>query len=159
MKKIIIIVMFLILISTLSSNQARAFKCTIRTDNNIYESQQLVNLINQYRSQNGRSVLYYDRGLTSTASAHKAYEYSLSRTWAHNINGKTWDNIYRECGLNRPVMGENLAKGFATVQSSFIGWVNSPSHRSIMLDKTWSVIGVYRAGSALDWYTVASFTN
>lgn len=40
------------------------------------------------------------------------------------------------------VVGENLAMGFSSVEALENGWMNSPTHRAILLDPDWTQTGV-----------------
>lgn len=43
---------------------------------------------------------------------------------------------------NQVVVGENLAKGFSSVETLENGWMNSPTHRAILLGSDWTQTGV-----------------
>jgi hypothetical protein len=58
--------------------------------------------------------------------------------------------------------GENLAAGtnYSSAQTALNAWINSPSHRDVMLDKDFRTIGiarVHREDSYYGWYWVTDF--
>lgn len=90
------------------------------------EEQNMIDLINQARIENGFNKLTYDLELYSIASI-RAEE--ITQTFSHNRpNGEPFYNI------SSIIDGENLSRfGAGDAQSSFNGFMNSNDHRSNIL--------------------------
>lgn len=90
------------------------------------EEQNMIDLINQARIENGFNKLTYDLELYSIASI-RAEE--ITQTFSHNRpNGEPFYNI------SSIIDGENLSRfGAGDAQSSFNGFMNSIDHRSNIL--------------------------
>lgn len=120
---------------------------------------ELVDLINQYRAQNGVQPLLVDHTLMDLA---QDYTDLLDATgqFTHTADGRyPWDRIRDsgfeyEPGLRGSDIGnENLHFGYSSrdgwddPQEALEGWINSSGHNRNMLDPDWDRIGVgYRDG-------------
>lgn len=91
-----------------------------------FEEQNMIDLINQARIENGFKELTYDPELYNIASI-RAEE--ITQTFSHNRpNGEPFYNI------SSIIDGENLSRfGAGDAQSSFNGFMNSNDHRSNIL--------------------------
>lgn len=121
----------------------------------------LLDLINQYRTDNGLKALSLSPSLSSAAQFHS--------NWMANN-----DCFAHQCGLE-PDLGqrllnadyrwkwaaaENIAAGRSSALRTFQLWVNSPSHNQAMLDSRWKALGIGRAydsGSRYRWYWTVDF--
>ena len=87
----------------------------------------------------GELVLNLD---LSVAAQRKAEHMIENNYWAHvSPDGTTpWDFI-NQTGITYSKAGENLAYGFRTSDGVVEGWMNSPSHRENLLDRTFTDVG------------------
>ena len=99
---------------------------------------QILQLVNNERKKAGLNPLIY-RSDILPASDLRAKESSTA--WSHTRpDGSPYytanDNIY----------GENLSKGFKTASEIVAAWMNSPTHRKVMLDPRYSggCVGVHK---------------
>jgi uncharacterized protein YkwD len=126
------------------------------------EEQAFLQLINDYREQNGLAALSPSDTLDRAAqwkSDHLAgYNY-----FAHDdtpIN-RTWVQRIRDCGYGfQTYIGENLFAGRSSAVDAFNAWKNSPGHNANMLGSSYAAIGIgraYNAGSDYDWYWTTEF--
>lgn len=101
------------------------------------EEQNMIDLINQARIENGFKELTYDPELYSIASI-RAEE--ITQTFSHNRpNGEPFYNI------SSIIDGENLSRfGAGDAQSSFNGFMNSNDHQSNILYPEFSRIACVR---------------
>ena len=111
-----------------------------------------LNLINDYREENGLQALQLSDNI-STASAHYAHDmakYDAYRVPEAHVSGPTdyyfegavlTDRMNAE-GYYGSAYGENIAAGQASAQEVFDAWRNSPPHNEMMLNPDMNVIGI-----------------
>lgn len=105
-------------------------------------AENLVDLTNSARQENGRGILTVNSALTAAATA-KANDLISKDYFAHNSpDGKTpWDFI-TGAGYNYTYAGENLAIGYADASELFTAWMNSATHRENILNPNFREIGL-----------------
>lgn len=102
----------------------------------------IISLTNAKRAENGLPALSYNAQLASAAGA-KGSNMLAENYWAHNApSGKTPWTFITGAGYRYLYAGENLARDFSDAGAVVDAWMNSPSHRSNLLDKNFSEIGV-----------------
>ncbi|OGD88822.1 hypothetical protein A3F45_00980 [Candidatus Curtissbacteria bacterium RIFCSPHIGHO2_12_FULL_41_17] len=107
-----------------------------------YTAAQIINLTNSKRAQNGLGPLSQNAFLDNAASL-KAQNMFGEDYWAHNSpSGKTPWSFITSAGYRYLFAGENLARDFNDASSVVDAWMNSPSHRSNLLDANFKEIGV-----------------
>lgn len=107
-----------------------------------FSADQIIVLTNAKRTQNGFSPLSQNSLLTQAATA-KANDMFANDYWAHNSpKGKTPWNFISAAGYKYVFAGENLARDFNDAASVVDAWMDSPSHRSNLLDSNFKEIGV-----------------
>ncbi len=107
-----------------------------------FSAQQIIDLTNQKRVENGLPALSYNPLLAQAASA-KAANMFAENYWAHNSpSGKTPWVFITGAGYKYVYAGENLARDFSDATSVVNAWMNSPSHRENLLAKNFKEIGV-----------------
>lgn len=107
----------------------------------------LLSLINLERSKVGSNPLNYRLDIQQ-ASDLRAQEASVK--WSHDRpNGKPYYSV------NDAIYGENLAYGFNSAEEIVKAWLDSPTHRKVMLDNKYNgaSIGVYDDGKN-KWYSL-----
>ncbi len=131
------------------------------------DERKFLELINEYREQNGAGPLVFSEDLTVASERHNEdmAEYNF---FAHETVGSSrypagsrpWDRMTAEGYDHNTFKGENLAVGYEGAEEVFQAWKNSPSHNSAMLDGNYKVVGVSRVqvpGSAFGWYWTTDF--
>ena len=141
------------------------------------EEQAFVNLINQYRQQNGRSVLGVNNLLADAADwmsadmgAHSYFSHCDLRGLGpapspcpNPCSYPCRDPFQRMSDFGYSFnawKGENIAAGYTTAQAVFDGWKNSPGHNANMLSANYKVMGIARAytpASPYGWYWTNDF--
>lgn len=107
-----------------------------------YGVDQIVALTNARRAENGLQPLVFSSQLAQAAQA-KANDMLVSDYWAHTSpSGKSPWSFIITSGYRYIFAGENLARDFSDAASVVAAWMNSPSHRSNILDKNFKEIGV-----------------
>ncbi|MBI3342131.1 hypothetical protein HY024_03330 [Candidatus Curtissbacteria bacterium] len=107
-----------------------------------FSAKQIIDLTNDKRKENGLGQLTENQNLDKAAEA-KARDMFANDYWAHySPQGKSpWDFI-NASGYKYVFAGENLARDFDDAKSVVDAWMNSPSHRSNLLDHNFREIGV-----------------
>jgi uncharacterized protein YkwD len=114
------------------------------------EEQSFLNLLNQYRSQNGLGALSACTSLNRAAQGHSEDMRDKNYFSHTGLNGSSpWDRACDACyelGCGpQTAMGENIAAGNSDAQSTFTQWKSSPPHNANMLGANFAVIGIGRA--------------
>jgi uncharacterized protein YkwD len=117
-------------------------------------------LINEYRAQNGLGTLVLQEELGAAAEYHSA-DMANNNYFDHYLSDGSGpgDNI-RQHGYSGDVWGENIAAGMSTAPEALVGWQNSPGHNAAMLDPGYTEIGIgryYSDGSEFGWYWTTTF--
>jgi uncharacterized protein YkwD len=107
----------------------------------------LLSATNTQRSNNGAGSLTANAQLASAAQS-KAEDMVAKNYWAHvSPDGKQPWAFITAAGYQYTSAGENLAYGFVSSGDTIIGWMNSPSHKENLLNKTFTEVGFGIANS------------
>lgn len=103
---------------------------------------QVVQLTNNFRVQHGLQPLSYNLKLASSAQAH-SQSMALQDFFSHTSKDglSPFDRI-RAAGYQYSAAAENIAAGYTTAEQVVQGWINSPGHRTNMLNPNLKEIGV-----------------
>lgn len=113
------------------------------------EAKKMLDLVNNYRVQNGLNELTWDTNLEE-ASKIRAAEASIC--WAHTRpDGRQWYTV------SDYVKGENLAKGYDTAEAVFEAWLNSPSHKENILWPKFDTMYVSYFETSNGWFWSLEF--
>jgi hypothetical protein len=111
--------------------------------------QQIVELTNQKRAENGFSPLKLNSALSEAAS-RKAGDMFAFNYWAHTSpSGRDPWSFFREAGYQYLYAGENLARDFNDSGSVVNAWMASPTHKDNILNSRYQEIGVAVVNGAL----------
>lgn len=102
----------------------------------------IITAINATRRRHGQPALSYDGRLERAATTH-AKLMAARNTMSHSLGGSLRERV-RAAGYVGPV-GENLGRGYKTLEEVIEGWLNSSSHRSTLLNPKFSVFGLSAA--------------
>ncbi len=107
-----------------------------------FTADQIIELTNVKRTENGVGAVSYNP-LLAQAAAAKASNMFAENYWAHfSPSGKSPWSFMNSVGYKYVYAGENLARDFGDAQSVVNAWMNSPSHKSNLLDRGFKEIGV-----------------
>lgn len=101
--------------------------------------------INATRAKFGHSALGYNALLEDAARTHAnlmASRNKMSHTLGGNLRSRVAAAGYTEA------VGENLASGYDTLDGAIQGWLDSPGHRSTLLNDRFSEFGLAAATSS-----------
>jgi len=131
------------------------------------EERQFLQLINEYRANNGLEPLTLSDKLSVSSERH-SQDMAKYGFFAHDTvtssyypaGSAPWDRMAAEGYEYRTFKGENIAAGYDTAEESFKAWRESPSHNHAMLDGNYKAIGIGRVnvpGSIHGWYWTTDF--
>lgn len=102
---------------------------------------QLLADTNTQRNLNDESSLALNSQLTQAAQ-NKANDMATRNYWSHNSpDGRTPWTFMNASGYQFAAAGENLAYGFNSSNDIMNGWMNSPEHRTNVLNKVFTQVG------------------
>lgn len=88
---------------------------------------ELLDLINEYRVNNGLNALTIIEHISHVCAGHDDYMIEINEVNHDNFNERTL-NMQQVLGAVR--VGENVAYGFSTPQAVLNAWIESDSHRA-----------------------------
>ena len=104
--------------------------------------QEVIQLTNQFRQDNGLNDLTFDPQLATAAQSHSE-NMALQDFFSHTgADGSSIGDRVDATGYNFSTAGENIAAGQSTPASVVEGWINSPGHRANLLNPDFTEIGV-----------------
>ncbi|WP_306469502.1 CAP domain-containing protein [Actinoplanes sp. DH11] len=115
---------------------------------------QINQLINTERTQRGCSALKVNAALTAAARGHSAW---MAQTGKFSHTGRSNSNFVarsKAAGYTKP-SAENIAWGYRSATQVVNGWMNSPGHRTNILNcKSKTVgVGVVFSANGAPYYT------
>lgn len=130
-----------------------------------------VNILNDYRAQNGLGPVTVDGDLTNAAAwmSNDMATHHYLRHEPDSMGRSFGARIAAFNGSRFWTYGENIAWGYESAQAVFEGWRNSPGHNANMLNGDYNLVGVARTfgpcpdqsincpSGASGWYWVAIF--
>lgn len=109
---------------------------------------EVIRLVNVERAREGLSPVELDPVLMEAAQI-RALE--TRENFSHTRpNGKPCSTVLEDIGVDPYSYiryGENIASGFSTPESVMNGWMSSPGHRSNILTKAFTLVGIGHDGS------------
>lgn len=110
-------------------------------------------LINDERKKHGLEALEWDSALAGVAHAHST-DMAHKGYFAHvNLEGKSPCERKWDAGITFKFSGENIAYGYKTPESVVRAWMDSPSHKKVILSDmaTHMGVGVYNYHWTVDF--------
>jgi uncharacterized protein YkwD len=108
-------------------------------DLNAY-AQDVFELVNQERVNNGVAPLVFDEGAAKAATIRAS---EVGRLPKHvRPGGAKWNSIFMQTGIEVKVAGENIARGQKDPQAVMKDWMASPGHRKNILRPEFERIGI-----------------
>ncbi|KAK9760335.1 hypothetical protein K7432_015751 [Basidiobolus ranarum] len=106
-----------------------------------FDANRLLGLVNQERQKVGVPALSIDPRLMVAATRHTLYQAAVQRM-THDEPNRSLGQRISETGYPWSNIGENVAAGFGDEVSVMNAWMNSPEHRSNILNPIFTQIGV-----------------
>ena len=113
--------------------------------------QQVVDLVNQARKQNGLNPLTLNTKLSDIARM-KSQDMLDKGYFDHN--SPTYGTPFQMMtnnGISYRTAGENIAMGYTTPQAVMTAWMNSSGHRANILNSSFTQIGVGYVANGNYW--------
>lgn len=128
------------------------------------EEQQLLDLVNAYRVNNGRAALTMDTAVTRAATWFSRDMASFNYFPFDHVDRNSRDipSRFTWCGVAYNAWRENIYAGSPDAEAVFEAWRNSPVHNTNMLATDITLAGVARsfnAGTQYGWYWVMDYTS
>jgi uncharacterized protein YkwD len=102
---------------------------------------QIVELTNIYRQQNGVKPLENDYWLSLLAQNHSK-DMAIENYFSHESpSAGNLSERLKSLGIEHKKAGENIATNYVDAIEAVHGWLNSPAHRSVLLDSEATEIG------------------
>jgi len=125
------------------------------------EERAFLDLINNYRRDNGAGSLSLQNQLDAAAD-HHSQDMAKKNYFSHTLsNGDSAEkNIERFGYTNWSFVGENIAAGQETAKAVMDAWKSSPEHDRNMRNKDFTEIGIglaYDNSSKYGWYWTTTF--
>ncbi|KAK9703684.1 hypothetical protein K7432_010606 [Basidiobolus ranarum] len=102
--------------------------------------QKMLALVNQQRQQYGIKPLKLNNRLVRAAQKHTDYQARVNQM-THDEPGRPLGTRISETGFNWRAMGENVARGYTSIDIVMQGWMNSAGHRRNILDPQFTSFG------------------
>ena len=93
----------------------------------------IIGLINTARAGVKLAPVAWQEQLAAAAMAHSTDQAAMNRMSHTGSDGSDAGDRLTRAGFVWRAWGENVAAGFATVQSVFAGWMASPGHKAQIL--------------------------
>ncbi|KAK9685826.1 hypothetical protein K7432_015354 [Basidiobolus ranarum] len=106
-----------------------------------FDANTLLALVNQQRQNIGIPALTIEQRLTVAAERHTLYQVAVQRM-THDEPNRSLGQRISETGYGWSNVGENVAAGFGDEASVMNAWMNSPEHRSNILNPIFTQIGI-----------------
>ena len=100
---------------------------------------EIVNLINDYRSRNGLSTLNVMNIVSFEAETHSNYMVQVGEVNHDNFNERYQ---YLVANADAKSASENVAYGYNSAESVVNAWLNSPSHKEIISNPSFTDFGI-----------------
>ena len=115
------------------------------------EAEQVLNLVNAARAQNGLSPMTLDTEMTAAANT-RAKE-TVSQFSHTRPDGSSFSTALTQAGVSYRSYGENIAWGQRSAQSVMDTWMNSSGHRANILGSYSRLgVGVYRTADGTPYW-------
>lgn len=100
---------------------------------------EIITLINDYRSENSLSTLNVMNIVSFEAGTHSDYMVEIGEVNHDNFTDRTQ---YLIANANAKNVSENVAYGYSSAASVVHAWLNSPSHKEIISNPSFTDFGI-----------------
>lgn len=107
---------------------------------------EILDLINEHRSQLGLTILKPLNIVSNTADSHTEYMIEAGKISHDNFSERS-QNLMNKA--NAKLVGENVAYGFNSAQGVVKGWLNSEAHKAIIENPKYTHFGISTEACAI----------
>lgn len=142
---------------TTQATTQRPTETTTQAQNNSANKtieQQVVDLVNKHRAENGLNPLKINSSVSRVAQA-KSEDMRDKNYFDHTspTYGSPFEML-KSFGVSYKTAGENIAKGQKTAEAVVNAWMNSEGHRKNILNANFEKIGIgYATGNGTTYWT------
>lgn len=142
---------------TTQATTQRPTETTTQVQNNSANKtieQQVVDLVNKHRAENGLNPLKINSSVSRVAQA-KSEDMRDKNYFDHTspTYGSPFEML-KSFGVSYKTAGENIAKGQKTAEAVVNAWMNSEGHRKNILNANFEEIGIgYATGNGTTYWT------
>ncbi|KAK9701072.1 hypothetical protein K7432_011895 [Basidiobolus ranarum] len=115
--------------------------------------QKMLSLVNKQRQRNGSKPLKLDNRLVQAAQKHTDYQARVNQM-THDEPGRPLSTRVSATGYKWRAIGENVAKGYTSIESVVVGWMNSAGHRRNILNPQYTSFGSGHVAKGNYWTQV-----
>ena len=122
---------------------------TLQVEVNAAVERQVFELTNIYRVKHGVSEVQSESSLDIFAHRHSE-ELALENTYTEETETNVSENLsnrLKEASIEHKKAGENIAYSYVDAMEAVHGWLNSPEHRKVLLDKDFTHLGTGAYGN------------
>lgn len=118
----------------------------------------ITELVNQHRAEAGLAPVEYSAELSKPAQTRV---FEIEESFSHTRpDGRYFSSALKDYGISYRYAGENIAWGHKSPEEVVEAWMNSPSHRANILNKSFTKLGVgYQQNARGVNYFTQLFTN
>lgn len=137
--------------TTIKSTTEASTETTTISQSNLNYSNQVLNLVNKYRKENGLKELTLNSNLSNVAQI-KAEDMKNNNYFSHTspTYGSPFD-MMKQFGISYKTAGENIAKGQKTPEAVVNAWMNSEGHRANILNANYTQMGIGYTNGTVYW--------
>ena len=116
-------------------------------------AEDLLREINLIRQKEGLSVLRLSDELMNAAQTRAKEQAQMEGISHKRPDGSEWYTVLSEHGVRAAGSGENLAMNYTSVESVVKAWLESPTHRSNIVNASYRMMGLgyYEADGDVYW--------
>lgn len=145
-----ILVLFVLIISSCSKENVKD-TVTIDLENAVVVENELLSIVNNYRTTNGYNSLDYSTVAYKYANLHTDYMIAKGSLNHDNFSARA-SNVSTE--VNATSVSENVARNYSTANQTFENWVSSSDHRkAIEGDFTHTAVSVKKDENGNFYFT------
>lgn len=105
-------------------------------------AEQVLALVNQMRAAEGLPTLSLSTSLCKAADIRAKERAAMGSIAHYRPDGSEWYTVLQEVGVSGAGAAENLAYGVSTPEAVMKAWMESPSHKSAILNPSYLYMGV-----------------
>lgn len=118
----------------------------------------MLDSVNSLRQASGASPLQLDAKLNAAAATHSRDMSIQNRPWHFGSDGSSPIDRVRRVGYFGELKGENISETYETELETLGAWMEDPSTRNVILDKTSTQMGFafFQESNGKIWWTLVT---
>ncbi|MGB7319501.1 MAG: CAP domain-containing protein [Planktotalea sp.] len=118
----------------------------------------MLDSVNSLRQASGAAPLQLDAQLNAAAATHSRDMSVQNRPWHFGSDGSSPIERVRRVGYTGQLKGENISETYETELETLAAWMEEPSTRIVILDKTATQMGFsyFQESNGKIWWTLVT---